>query len=271
MIKLLKANFSRLKKELSLWIVAGVTLVLTVPKIVASYKWLENVKLDDVLFEMVPLIGVLYAVFIALYIGKEYSDKAMRNKLIVGHKRENIYLANFITCFFGSLIILSMFLLGKFCVGVPLVGGWKGEISTLITYILIIVCFTAAIASVLTLLCMLCSKHAVSAVLAITIALLLMVIASVIYNALVEPEITRDVHMTLNGMELGDPMPNPLYVSGGQRTVYEFLMQFLPTGQGILMANTEITHPVLNIIFSIIITVTANLCGIIAFKKKDLK
>ena len=178
MIKLLKANFSRLKKELSLWIVAGVTLALTVPKIVDSYKWLENVKLDDVLFEMVPLIGVLYAVFIALYIGKEYSDKAMRNKLIVGHKRENIYLANFITCFFGSLIILSMFLLGNFCVGVPLVGGWKGEISTLITYILIIVCFTAAIASVLTLLCMLCSKHAVSAVLAITIALLLMVIAS---------------------------------------------------------------------------------------------
>lgn len=125
MIKLLKANFSRLKKELSLWIVAGVTLALTVPKIVDSYKWLENVKLDDVLFEMVPLIGVLYAVFIALYIGKEYSDKAMRNKLIVGHKRENIYLANFITCFFGSLIILSMFLLGNFCVGVPLVGGWK--------------------------------------------------------------------------------------------------------------------------------------------------
>ena len=96
MIKLLKANFSRLKKELSLWIVAGVTLALTVPKIVDSYKWLENVKLDDVLFEMVPLIGVLYAVFIALYIGKEYSDKAMRNKLIVGHK--------YLSCKFYNLL-----------------------------------------------------------------------------------------------------------------------------------------------------------------------
>ncbi|MDE6751782.1 MAG: ABC transporter permease [Eubacterium sp.] len=271
MIKLLKANFSRLKKELSLWIVAGVTLALTVPKIVDSYKYVKNVKLDDMFFEMIPFIGVLYAVFIALYIGKEYSDKAMRNKLIVGHKRENIYLANFITCFFGSLIIFSMIPLGNCCVGIPLVGGWKGEISTLITYILISVCFTAAIVSVLTLFCMLCSKHAVSAVLAITIAFLLMLIASIIYNALSAPELTSEMIMTPDGIEVGDPMPNPVYVSGTQRTVYEFLMQFLPTGQGILAANREITHPVLNIIYSVGITVIVNLCGIFAFKKKDLK
>ncbi len=219
MIKLLKANFSRLKKELSLWIVAGVTLALTVPKIVDSYK----MALRMLSLMMCFLKWFLLSVFCMLcllhcILARNTAIKAMRNKLIVGHKKRKYLSCKFYNLLFSApLLFFSMFLLGNFCVGVPLVGGWKGEISTLITYIPIIVCFTAAIASVLTLLCMLCSKHAVSAVLAITIALLLMVIASVIYNALVEPEITRDVHMTLNGMELGDPMPNPLYVSGGQK------------------------------------------------------
>ncbi|MDE5671581.1 MAG: ABC transporter permease [Eubacterium sp.] len=271
MNKLLKANFSRLKREWSLWIVAGVTLAVAIAKIFDSYGYLENIVLDDLIFEMIPFIGIMYSLFIALYLGKEYGDKTMRNKLIVGHKRENIYLSNYIVCLVGALFVYSMTFLGSFCVGVPLVGGWQGEISTLITYILMGVFFTASLASILTMLCMLCSKHALSAVLAIVLTFLLMLIASIIYNALGEPEMTSEMHMTLNGIEIGDPVPNPVYVSGGQRTVYEFLMQFLPTGQGILMANDEVTNPVLNIIYSIITTVMVNLCGIIAFKKKDLK
>lgn len=271
MNKLLKANFSRLKREWSLWIVAGVTLAVAIVKIFDSYGYIENVVLDDLIFEMIPFIGILYSLFIALYLGKEYNDKTMRNKLIVGHKRENIYLANYIVCLVGVLFICSMIFLGSFCAGVPLVGGWSGEIRTLIVYILISVFISAALASILTLLCMLCSKHALSAVLAIALTFLLMLIAIIVYNALCEPEMTSEIHMTLNGVEIGDPIPNPVYVSGGQRTVYEFLMQFLPTGQGILIANDEVTHPVLNIIYSIAITVIVNLCGIIAFKKKDLK
>lgn len=67
MIKLLKANFSRLKKELSLWIVAGVTLALTVPKIVDSYKWLENVKLDDVLLKWLSYRCSVCCVYCIVY------------------------------------------------------------------------------------------------------------------------------------------------------------------------------------------------------------
>lgn len=279
MNKLLKANFSRLKKETSLWLVAGGTLGLVIAQMI---DWaLQNSKLDAAvqhntldasLFELIPFIGIIYALFIAPYLGKEYSDGTIRNKLVVGHKRGYIYLANYITCFVGTLFIYSMIFIGGFAVGVPLLGGWQGEISTLITYILMGVFFTASLASILTMLCMLCSKRSVSAVLAIILAFVLMLIASIVYNALCEPETTREfISFSMDGVELGDPIPNPVYVSGVRRTIYEFLMQFLPTGQGVLIANKEITNSVLNIIYSIATTVVVNICGIIAFKKKDLK
>lgn len=280
MNKLLKANFSRLKKETSLWCVASATLGLVIAQMI---DWaIQNSKVDQAvqhntldggIFELMPVIGMIYSLFIASYIGKEYSDRTIRNKLVVGHKRKNIYFANYITCFIGSLFIYSMIFVGGFAVGIPLLGGWQGEISTLITYILIGVFFTASLSSILTILCMLCSKRSVSAVFSIIIAFMLMLTASIIYNQLAEPEMTKDLlSVTVDGtVELSDPYPNPLYVGGFKRTVYEFLMQFLPTGQGILLVHDEITHPVLNIIYSIVTTVIVNFFGIIAFKKKDLK
>ena len=41
-----------------------------------------------------------------------------------------------------------------------------------------------------------------------------MIIASMTYNTLGEPEMTRDVQITTNGIEMSDPTPNPNYISG---------------------------------------------------------
>ncbi|MDE7124497.1 MAG: ABC transporter permease, partial [Eubacterium sp.] len=212
-------------------------------------------------------------IFIAMVIGKAYRNGTIRHQPIVGHTRANIYLANFITCLTGSLIIYSMIFIGSFGAGIPLLGGWKGKISELITYIIVGAFLSAALASLLTVFGMLCTRRSVTAVTAMVFAFALMLAASIIYGRLAEPEMTQDlVSVTVDGVvELSEPHPNPLYVSGSMRKIYEFLMQFLPTGQGILLANQEITNPVLNIIYSVIITVAVNFCGLFAFRKKDLK
>lgn len=278
MNKLLKANFSRLKQETSLWVVAGGTLGIIIAQVIdravmnSKGAVINPNTLNDVLFELLPAVGIIYALFIAPYLGKEYSDRTIRNKLVVGHKRGNMYLANYIACLAGSLFIYSMFFVGCFAVGIPLLGGWQGDIGTLITYILLGICITAALASIATILCMLCSKRSVSAVVSIIIMFIIMLAASSVYEALSIPETTNEiVSYTLDGVQFGDPVPNPYYIAGFKRTVCEFLMQFLPTGQGILVSNSEITNPVINMIYSIAITVIVNFCGIIAFKKKDLK
>ena len=50
-------------------------------------------------------MGLVAAVFISLFVGSEYSDGTIRNKLVVGHSRMRIYLANLIVCSIACVLI----------------------------------------------------------------------------------------------------------------------------------------------------------------------
>lgn len=281
MIKLLRANFARLFKDTAFWLVAVCTFGITIARMIdcaitnGKYAALgetdSGLTMKSVLFELMPAIGIFCALFIAAFIGKEYSKNAMRNKIIAGHSRTNIYLSSFITCLAGSLIIFAIIIIGSLCLGIPLIGPWEGKVSDLILAIIISAFFTASTASFTTMICMVCSKRSVSAVLSILIVLALLILASTMYNALFEPEMTNEMQMTINGIEFTEPQPNPLYVGGVRRQIYEFLVQFLPTGQGILVACEEVTQPVMNIIYSALSVIIVNVFGVFAFRKKDIK
>ncbi len=278
MIKLLSADFYRLKKDKTIWITAAAMFVLQIFMLIDRVKFnnqsnSENLlTLNDFFFEYMPLAGFLYAIFIALFVGKEYSEGTIRNKLIMGHKRQSIYLSCFITCLFGSLVIYLMLVIGGL-IGIPFLGKWQGGADTFILYIIIGIFITASLASILTAFAMLLSNRAVNAVVSIAMILFLMIAASSIYNILQEPEFTNEfIEFTEeDGIKYGPEIPNPAYVTGFERRLDEFLVQLLPTGQGILMTNGEISMPLLNIAYSVIITAVINIIGIFAFKKKDLK
>ncbi|MDE6471103.1 MAG: ABC transporter permease [Eubacterium sp.] len=281
MSKLLSANFNRLKKDKIFWITLIAALTLSVFAAINSgasatkYQDLNpdnNITyLNSCYFNLMPIVGIFYAVFISLFLGTEYSEGTIRNKIVLGHTRTNIYLANFITCLAGNIVIYCAMLIGGLA-AVPYLGGWQGGAASLLANILIGLFLTAALTAILTMLCMLSTNKAITAVAAILLAFVLMVGASAFYNMLQEPEFTREfISISADGqVEFGDEILNPAYVSGFRRKLYEFLLVFLPTGQGILMANQEIHFPV-ELIYSSIITVAVNICGVLAFKKKDLK
>lgn len=276
MSRLLSADFYRLKKDLVFWITVLATLALSIFKLIDSVLFNSNnpedsFTLNQCMFEVFPFASLCYAAFVALFIGKEYSEGTLRNKLVVGHARRNIYISNYITCLAGTLFIYAVLIIVGL-MGVFFIGKWQGNISDMIISIIMGAFITASITALLTTLSMLNSNRAINGVVAIVVSLLLMIVASIIYNGLCEPEYTREfISMSMDSVEYGPEIPNPVYVSGVQRTVYEFLLQFMPQGQSILIANNEVTNPVLNIIYCIICTVVMNEAGIFAFKKKDLK
>lgn len=277
MNKLLSANFTRLKRDKIFWITTAAMLILSAVVMINSGKYADvdsnNVvkTINEVYFNLVPIIGTFCAVFILLFLGAEYSDGTIRNKIVIGHKRADIYIADYITAFAGSAVIYIAMLIGGLT-GIFYFGTWTDEISGLIAYIAIGLFLIASITSILTLISMLCTNKAISAVLTILISIFLMIAASSIYQVLCEPETTREmVSITLDGVVLGDEIANPAYVSGWKRQLFEWLLDFLPTGQGIKMANLEVTNPVVNIVYSIIFTVIVNISGVFAFRRKDLK
>jgi ABC-2 type transport system permease protein len=276
MSRLISANISRLLKDKIFWICTVAMLLLSVGVMLngcrqASMNGVEQETfLSEYYFNYAPVIGAFMAVFISLFTGTEYSDGTIRNKLTVGHTRTHIYLSNFIVCFGAGLVIMAGWLLGGL-VGIPFLRTGDIGIGGYALLVLVAFFFVAALTGIFTMLGMLSSNKAYTAVMSIVLYLVLLVAASMVYNRLCEPEMMGGVVITEAGMQVGDPTANPAYLAGAARTLFEWILDFLPTGQGILMANVDTAHPVREIILSVLITCGTMAAGCRLFRRKDLK
>lgn len=92
MYKLLKASFFRLKKEIVFWMFTFFTLGIAFFSLLRYNP--SEVILDRFVNEFIMYIGIFIAIFVSVFVGKEHSEGIIRNKIIAGHKRINIYLSN---------------------------------------------------------------------------------------------------------------------------------------------------------------------------------
>ena len=273
MCKLLTAGFFRLWKDKIFWICMGIMCLysLLYMRTGCRHASLSGSagSLDEYYFHFTVSIGIFCAMTTGMFIGTEYSGGTLRNKIVTGHRRRDIYLSNFICVFCASLLLMAVWL-ATALVAVPQLGVWKMGAAGLSMYLLAAVLQTAAFCAMFTCVGMLFASRTAGVVLSIFLFLGLLLYAFTLYGALSQPEMTSSVEMTLNGIEIGDPVPNPYYVSGLRRGVYELLMDVLPTGQGILMWQLEI-HPLRMMLSSVIITLVITAGGLWAFNRKKLK
>lgn len=277
MNKLLSANFSRLRKDKIFWLLLVGIFLISVVSIcngarsaatMASSGFIRS--LDDYFFRQAPYMGILYAVFTSMFLGTEYSCGTMRNKLAVGHTRENVFLANFFTCFASCLAIAAAWLLGN-APGRFLIGPFEMGLGGFAAYLLVVIGFTAVYAAIFTWISSLSSSKALTVLLTLGVWLLLTYIASGINNRLCEPEMNGGMAYIDGAFKMLDPTPNPLYLGGKVRTLFECILDSLPSGQCILMNDASITHPVRQLCFSALITLLTLVGGMAAFRKKDIK
>jgi hypothetical protein len=116
------------------------------------------------------------------------------------------------------------------------------------------------------------TNKAGNAVAAIFIALALLILGSYFYNALCEPE-TYMNGMVINSdgtVEFGDEITNPAYIGGALRTVYHVILNILPSGQQIWIADETVTHPVFMCMCSLMMIVVFTGIGLLLFHKKDI-
>ena len=88
--------------------------------------------------------------------------------------------------------------------------------------------------------------------------------------------ITNYVYMTEDKIvQAGNEMPNPNYVSGIRRDIYQLLMDVSPGGQNYVMTNSAyqgiLRYPALLCIYSAAVTVISGAAGIFVFLRKDIK
>lgn len=275
MRKLLAASFSRLWKEKIFWFVFLIMSIGSVCFNWIGYNEINNpqIYVEDMIFCMLPMSGFVFALFISMRLGTEFEEHTIRNKLVVGYNRTQIYFAEYITCMVASIILLGIMLLFATVFGLLLSlefqSGWMEIVFLLFCCVLIASVFSAMFVGI----SMNVGAKATSLVVSIVFLFAILLLASFCINALAEgPMAYSNVVITAeNGVEFGDLIENPAYIDGTQRTVYELIADILPTGQTIQMNNLEFERAVRWPVFSLIMLVIATVAGYLPFRKRDIR
>lgn len=276
MNKLLSANFARLKKDKTFWIgmmfMFGFGIFLVINQYREHIKFDTEMVLDNSFFYYSIIIGILCAVFCSLFLGTEYSDGTIRNKLVVGHTRETIYLSNLIVTTVASLLMCLSFIIAVSALGIPIIGFLRTDIKVLLMMILASILMVLAFSSIFTLISMLGQSKAIVAVISIIGVFILLFAAVYIMTRLDAEEFYNGYVFTDSlGTSYADQIPNPKFLEGTERTIYQFVLDFLPTGQGLQITSTTAVHLWQMPLYSLIITTITTTVGVLFFRKKDIK
>ena len=277
MRKLITANFFRFRKDRFSWCVVGIIVILSLVNVFNSARSYEAMadagyilSLEDYYFNQAPLIGAFLALLISMFLGTEFSEGTIRNKLCIGHKRDEIFLSNFISCALATIALTSVWLLISALL-FGLIGPLEMSISEFVGCILVAMGFAVSFAALYTVIGSLSSNKAMTIIYTFAVFIIFAIAASGLYDRLCEPEMNEGMMLVGTQLVEMEPTPNPLYLSGAIRTVCEVALELLPTGQALLLSDVAIEYPARAIALSVVFTTVTLLVGGMLFRRKDIK
>lgn len=274
MSKLLSANFMRLKKNKCF--LGGMGFVFAVAVLLPVMRYTDMKKsgyinnLDSGFFICAVFVAAILSVFCSLFVGTEYGDGTIRNKIMIGHKRTHIYLSNLLTNMIVGLLMCAVYFMVYLCAGIPLLGFFESDIKVILLFVAIVLVLSCAFSSIFTMVSMIHSSKAVGAVICLLTTFLLIIAGTYINARLQEPETYSSYSYSIGGENTNIEEKNPDYLEGTQRKVYQFLYDFLPGGQVVQCASMEAENPKLLAVYSSIIFVITTAVGMVLFCKKDI-
>lgn len=218
---------------------------------------------------------IILAVLISSFIGTEYSDRTVRNKVIAGHSRVSIYLANLITCAAAALAVyLTAMLIGGVVMGGIMMGGFELPVKTLLPLALYHLAAAVALSALFLMIAMMIQNRTGAAVVTILLALVMLIVPGVLADMLAEPEMIYEpgtFDALGNYIESTQLINNPYYISGAMRQLCEFVLRLLPTGQTYLMNAFDIPKYALTFPgYSLLLVILSTGIGMCYFRKKDI-
>lgn len=271
---LLRSGFSRLWRSASFWTAAAVMFAAGVFELAVGGQAVgfdvEGI-LDNRYMIFVLVSGVVLSAFCALFVGAEYSDGTIRNKLAVGHSRSAVYLANLAVCSAAGVLACLSYILPMTAAGIPLLGPFTMSAASLLWFTLCAFLMTAALCAVFTMIAMLNQNKAVVAVICISLAYFLLFLGIYLNSRLTEPAVIPAREYIENGQILvQEAMPNPTYVQGVKRTIFQILYD-LPGCQAVQLLAAAEERPWRLPAVSLGAILASSAAGLALFRRKDLK
>jgi len=278
MRKLLSANAFRLRRSRVFWMVAGAMFVWGAFVYFTlwgnfRYRQENSPSFNTYFFNGNLCVGAALAVFTAFFIGQQHMEGGLRNMLIAGHRRGAIYLANLLTCWAAGIGFLIAFWLGGALVGLPGMGAviFRGLMQPLPG---IVWSYMGAFgySALYCLVAMLDGSKARTVVMCLLLAALLFTAACLVCNGLEEPEFTsRFVSEDLERFTREENIPNPNYLRGTARRVFEALDALLPSCHALRPVLHDVDYSAIQPLFAAGWITALSALGLGLFRKKDIR
>lgn len=274
MSKLINASFAKLFKSSVFYV--GLAFMFGLPAYSAAVRYIDTLRypeypaepLDGYLNAGLMLIGIVIAVVVSLFIGREYGDQVMRNKLTVGHKRADIYLSNLIVSITAGIVLQVLYFVSTYMLSKIFLGSFSLSTFEIIKMQLLGVCVTSAYSAVFTFIAMLIQSKSAASVTALITAIMLFIFGMTVYQALAAEKFINNPELSEEEIEYYEQKA----LTGTKRSVYEFLNDFLPSSQANQISECVIPeHWYRFVIYDCATIVLMTIAGVLVFKHKDIK
>ena len=276
MSKLLKADFTRLWKSKLLWILSALMFLAGAFFPLEYYR--ESVYFhttypaDNCLMIFAVLAPMAASVFASLFVGTEYHDGTIRNKITAGCSRAAMYLSNLITCLAGGIVLCAAYLIPYFGFSIPFLGKFQHTPQSIALHIGAALAGMASFTALFVLISLLCASKSHAAVFCIMMTFVMFFGCVYMQAKLNEPEYYDSYTYTEGDQLITVPAEkNSNYVAGTKREVFSFFVDYLPAGQS--MALTHMSGEKLDRYaeYDFLTFVLSTGAGIFLFRRKDLK
>lgn len=277
MQKLISAGVYRLSRNMAFWFFAAFSAVCGALSAISTYINQPEMGQEYTIFGFSFFIPMFAAPFTAIILGTEFSDKTVRNKIIVGHTRAEVYFAYMTVSALASAAMCVLSAAVHFVVGLPLLGTLRisfAEFALLFSVGILSTLTMTVLAAMITLCTQ--SKALPAAVCAAA------VIAMIVSGAEIELKLKESEYLSVSDLEfveinenlpdLGDRLiPNPEYPTPEERKALEFLYDFLPGGAAVQSVWLEVERPLRVIGFEALWLAVPTAAGYIVFRRRNLK
>ena len=263
MINLLSAGFSKLFRATTFRACVISTAVLSAAVVLLNLAGSRQTGPLDGIYNS----GLTYSVFIisavvSLYIGQEYSDKAVNKKIMAGYPRAMVFLADYIVSLCAAAILQLTGAVVSSVLAIPLFGMFTEPVSDMLLSQLLVFCVLAVYTALTLFITMLIDSKSS----AVTVALFV-IFALFMAGAFIFDKVTKmQTNAARNGVTLSAED-----MTDSEKT-YLIMYDLLPQSQAYAIQTYTIPDNTARIVvcdFAAVTVITA--AGLLVFRKKDIK
>lgn len=283
MYNLLSAYMSKLLKDRFFWLIECVIALWSAyvfwcarQSFVCGLNHISKTfQTNPYFFNAAIWLGLSLALYSAYFVGTEYHDGVLRNQIISGHKRSVIYLSHYLVILsagmmqaaaYYSILILADGLFLGFSILHMLVRPAE--------YILLIFLALSGYSALFSFLSILTGNKTIAVFVQLLLAILMLYFGFATVNSLLEPKTVLVPNAYQSGKQT-TTIPNPRYLEGPRRELYEWADAVVPSSMILHGVMTETKdglpfHAKIPV-GTALMTVCMTAGGIYVFSKKDLK